>query len=57
MKWILFGAVLGVLLLYPSLLAVVIGVAAAIASQPVLVVFGLGLVAGVRVRRARRWAR
>ncbi|MFE9602016.1 hypothetical protein [Streptomyces hokutonensis] len=56
MKWLLVGALLGLLLVFPSLLALVVAVAAAIVSKPVLVAFGLGLVAGVRSRRLRRWS-
>lgn len=54
MRWLLLGAVLAVLLLYPSLLAVVVTIAAAILSKPVIIAFALGLVAGVRMRR-NRW--
>ncbi|MFR0358619.1 hypothetical protein [Streptomyces sediminimaris] len=57
MKWLLLGVVLGVLLLYPALLAVVVAVAAVILSKPVLVAFGLGLAAGLRSTRLRRWTR
>ncbi|WP_405673963.1 hypothetical protein [Streptomyces sp. NBC_01530] len=57
MRWILLGALLGLLLLYPSLLAVVVAVAAAILSKPLLVAFGLGVAAGLRSPRLRRWAR
>jgi len=55
MRWILLGALLGLLLLYPSLLAVVVAVTAAILSKPVLVAFALGLAA--RPHLTRRWAR
>jgi hypothetical protein len=47
---------LGLLLVFPSLLGLVVAVVAAIVSKPVLVAFALGLVAGVRSRRLRRWA-
>lgn len=56
MKWLLVGATLGLLLAFPSLLALVVAVVAALLSKPVLVGFGLGLVAGIRSRRLRRWA-
>lgn len=56
MRWILLGALLGLLVVFPSLLAFVVALAAAILSKPVLVAFGLGLAAGVRSRRLRRWA-
>ncbi|MET7731235.1 hypothetical protein ABZT02_07685 [Streptomyces sp. NPDC005402] len=54
MRWLILGALLGLLLAYPSLLAVV-SVVAAIVSKPVLVAFGLGLAA--RPHLPRRWAR
>lgn len=57
MRWIILGALLGLLLVYPSLLAVVVAVAAAILAKPVLVAFGLGLFAGLRAPALRRWAR
>ncbi|MEV7001133.1 hypothetical protein AB0N62_26055 [Streptomyces sp. NPDC093982] len=57
MKWILFGAVLTVLLLFPQLLTVVVDVTAGLAAKPVLVAFALGLVARPYLRRPRRWAR
>ena len=53
MKWLVLGAVLAVLLLYPSLLAVVVAIAAAILSKPLLVAFGLGLTVRPYLRR---WA-
>ncbi|MCX4858966.1 hypothetical protein [Streptomyces canus] len=55
MKWLILGALLGLLLLYPSLLAVVVTVVAAIVSKPVLVAFGLGLAARPHLPRIRRW--
>jgi hypothetical protein len=55
MRWIILGALLGLLLAYPSLLAVVVSVVAAIVSKPVLVAFGLGLAA--RPHLPRRWVR
>jgi hypothetical protein len=55
MRWLLFGAVLGVLLLWPSLLRVVVAVAAAVASQPVVVAFALGLAVRPHRRRPQRW--
>lgn len=57
MRWLLLGAVLAVLLLYPSVLAVVVTVAAAILAKPVLLAFGLGLVVRGYLPRLRRWAR
>lgn len=55
MRWLLLGAVLGVLLLWPSLLGVVVTVAAAVASQPVVVAFALGLAVRPHLRRPQRW--
>lgn len=56
MKWILLGIVLGLLLLYPALLAFVVAAVAAIASKPLVVAFGLGLAARPAVtRRMRGW--
>lgn len=56
MRWILLGIVLGLLLLYPSLLAVTVTVIAAIVSKPLVVAFGLGLAARPAItRRTRRW--
>lgn len=58
MKWPLLGALLGLLLVFPTLLALLAAVAAVLLSKPVLVAFGLGLVVRPSVaRRARRWAR
>lgn len=57
MRWLLLGALLGVLLLYPALLAVVVAITAAILGKPVVVAFGLGLAARPAVtRRVRGWA-
>jgi hypothetical protein len=55
MRWLLLGALLGVLLLCPSLLDVVVAIAAAVASQPVVVAFALGLAARPHLRRPQRW--
>lgn len=57
MRWLILGALLGLLLLYPSLLAVVAAVVAAILSKPVVVAFGLGVLVRARAPRLRRWAR
>jgi hypothetical protein len=56
-KWLLFGAVLAVLLLFPQLLALVVGVTAAVVAKPAAVAFALGLVARPYLRRPRRWTR
>jgi hypothetical protein len=56
MRWLILGALLGLLLLYPSLLAVVAAVVAAALGKPALVAFGVGLAARPAVtRRVRRW--
>lgn len=57
MRWILAGALLGLLIVFPSLLAVVAAVVAALLSKPVLVAFGLGLAVRVPLTRVRRRAR
>lgn len=55
MRFILLGALLGLLLLFPALLALVVAAAAAILSKPLLVAFGLGLAARPHLPRARGW--
>lgn len=56
MRWLLLGALLGVLLAFPSLLAVVVAIAAALVSKPVVVAFGVGLAVRPAVaRRVRGW--
>jgi len=57
MKLLILGALLGLLLLYPALLAVAVTIAAAILAKPLVVAFGLGLVARPHLPRLRRWAR
>ncbi|MFF7067328.1 hypothetical protein [Streptomyces pseudovenezuelae] len=57
MRWILLGALLGLLLVYPTLLGIIAAVTAAILSKPALVAFGLGLAARPHLPRMRRWAR
>ncbi|MEU6373958.1 hypothetical protein [Streptomyces sp. NPDC046909] len=57
MRYLILGALLGLLLLYPSLLSAVITIAAAILAKPILVAFGLGLAARPYLPRSRRWAR
>lgn len=54
MKWLLVGALLALLLVYPSVLTVVVGIAAAILSKPVIVAFALGLVIRGQLPRLRR---
>ena len=45
MMRIVFGAVLGLLVAYPSLLAIVLAVVAALVSQPAVLAFVLGVLA------------
>ena len=56
MRWLILGALLGLLVVFPHLLPVVLGAAAPVVSKPLVVAFALGLAAGVRLHRARRWA-
>ncbi|MFD5818127.1 hypothetical protein [Streptomyces sp. NPDC127038] len=56
MKMLLLGALLGLLIAFPPLLALVLAAAVAILAKPVAVAFGLGLAAQpVISRRVRRW--
>lgn len=55
MKWLLLGTLLGLLLVFPSLLTAVVGAVAWLAAKPVFVAFALGLVARPHLRRPRRW--
>jgi hypothetical protein len=57
MRWILLGAVLAVLLLVPQALTAIAAVAAALASQPVLVAFALGALARPHMRKPKGWTR
>jgi len=57
MRWILLGAVLAVLLLFPQLLVVLAAIVAAVLAKPVVVAFGLGLTVRARLPRMKRWAR
>ncbi|MFD4527834.1 hypothetical protein ACFWP7_28670 [Streptomyces sp. NPDC058470] len=60
MMRILFGAILGLLVAYPALLAfvlAVVAVVAAIVSQPVVLAFAAGVLLWPRIARTvRRWA-
>ena len=57
MMRLIFGAVLGLLVAYPTLLAVVLAVAAAVISQPAVLAAAVGIWAWPRItRKARRWA-
>ncbi|MFD7003368.1 hypothetical protein ACFWA5_45795 [Streptomyces mirabilis] len=58
MKWLLLGALLGMLFVFPPLLMAVAAIVAAVACKPVAVTFALGLaVRPYLARRARGWTR
>lgn len=58
MMRIAFGALLGLLVAYPTLLAVVLAVLAAVVSQPPVLAFAAGVLLWPRItRRIRGWAR
>ncbi|WP_205526062.1 hypothetical protein [Streptomyces sp. S1D4-20] len=56
MRWLLLGVLLGLLLVFPPLLAILTTSVATVAGKPVAVAFALGLAARPYLaRRARRW--
>jgi hypothetical protein len=55
MRWLLLGALLGLLIAFPPLLALVLVVVVAVVSKPLVVAFGLGL--AVHTRLPRMWRR
>jgi hypothetical protein len=58
MMRILFGAILGLLVTYPALLAIVLAVVAAAASQPAVLAFAAGALLWPPLARTMRgWAR
>jgi len=57
MRWLILGALLGLLIAYPTLLAVVATIAAPVVSKPVVAAFALGLAGRPHLPRLRRWAR
>jgi len=58
MMRILFGAVLGLLVAYPTLLALVLAVVAGLVSQPAVLAFAAGVIAWPRIsRHIRGWTR
>jgi len=58
MMRLIFGAVLGLLVAYPALLAIVLAVVAALASHTPVLAFAAGVILWPRINRtARRWAR
>lgn len=57
MMRILFGAVLGLLVAYPALLAIALAVVAALASHTPVLAFAAGVILWPRIaRRVRGWA-
>lgn len=57
MKWLFLGALLGLLLTIPAVLAAVVSVAAVLAGQPLLVVFAAGAAARPYLPVVGRWTR
>jgi ABC-type dipeptide/oligopeptide/nickel transport system permease subunit len=58
MMRLIFGAILGLLVAYPALLALVLAVVAAIVSQPAFLAFAVGVFLWPRIARTvRGWAR
>jgi hypothetical protein len=57
MRALIFGALLGLLLLFPSLFGFVASVAVVVVCKPLVVAFALGLVARPHLHRLRRWSR
>jgi hypothetical protein len=56
MRWLLLGALLGLLLVtYPPLLTLAVAALAAVASQPAVAAFTLGLIVRPYLARSRRW--
>ncbi|WP_203688931.1 hypothetical protein [Streptomyces sp. SID12488] len=56
MMRVLFGAVLGLLVAYPALLALVLTAVAAIVAQPAVLAFAAGVLLWPRItRRIRGW--
>ncbi|WP_237313481.1 hypothetical protein [Streptomyces sp. AMCC400023] len=57
MMRLIFGALLGLLVAYPTLLSVVLTVTVALMSQPVVLAVAAGIIAWPRItRRIKRWA-
>ncbi|MFG2473561.1 hypothetical protein [Streptomyces fagopyri] len=57
MRWLLLGALLGLLYVFPPVLALTVAVCAVLLSKPVAVAFGLGLLARPYLPSLRRSAR
>lgn len=56
MRYLILGALLALMLLFPPLGTAVLGVVLAVVSEPAAVAFGLGLAAGGHLHR-KGWAR
>lgn len=56
MKLLILGALLGLLLVFPQLLALAVAVIAGLLAKPLVVAFGLGIAARPYLRRPRGWA-
>lgn len=57
MRWLLLGALLGLLPTIPAVLTAVVSVVVTLAGQPLLVVFVLGAVARPHLPLVGRWTR
>ncbi|MGW2226813.1 hypothetical protein [Streptomyces formicae] len=58
MRWLLLGILIGLLIACPPLLTFLVGVIAALLSQPLLIAFALGALIGRPVlHRLGKWAR
>jgi len=56
MMRIMFGAILGLLITYPALLAILLSIASVVLVKPVVLAFAAGVILWPRLaRRARRW--
>jgi hypothetical protein len=56
-KWLLLGAVLGLLLAFPTLWTTTVAAVAWLAAKPVVMAFVIGLVVRPHLPVMRRWAR
>lgn len=57
MMRLIFGAVLGLLVAYPALLALVLSAVAVLVAQPAVLAFAAGVLLWPRItRRVRGWA-
>ncbi|GHF57877.1 hypothetical protein [Streptomyces griseosporeus] len=57
MKWLLLGALLGLLLAVPQTFDLTTAAVAALASKPLLIAFSLGAAARPHLPLVGRWAR